>query len=138
MSIFEDITLGWDDKKYVIPSDRVMGAIARVEEHVTMRELAEYASSPSGSRFARVSMAYASLLRYAGAQVTDEEVYKKLTKVFTGDDKKDNSAPVIYAAVFGLLSLMLPPDSMRDLGDSAGKGEAPTASGSSQKRTKRR
>lgn len=135
MSIFEDIKLTWDGKEYVIPSDRVMGAIARIEDVVTLGELQRY-SEKQTAPLAKVAMAYGAVLRYAGANVTDDKVYAGL---FGGDGQNQHES--IVTSIYILLAMMVPPAAMRkDPSDKDNpQGNAPTTvARSSKKRSKRR
>ena len=96
MSIFQDVRLSWKGTDYTITSDRVMGAIAVIEDHVTIDKV--LGGSPS---FSKMSSAYAALLCYAGARVQGDEVYES----FFTDGAADSAAAVITA----LQVLMIPP-----------------------------
>lgn len=39
MAIFQDVTIGWKDEQFTIPGNKVLGAIAIVEEHITFTEM---------------------------------------------------------------------------------------------------
>lgn len=107
MSIFQPVTLKWDDKEYVVPANQVMGLIAQIEDVITLAEL----MNKKGAPLARVSMGYGAALRYAGAKVKDEDVYKGMFS--------ENASATIQAAVAGLLSMMIPPQELME--DSAPK-----------------
>jgi hypothetical protein len=77
MSAFNDIELVWQGQTYVIPARASLEAIARIEEVITMDELA-HCVVRSAKPMLRVSRAFASVLRFAGANVSDEEVYADL------------------------------------------------------------
>lgn len=96
MSIFQDVRLSWKGTDYTIKSDRVMGAIAVIEDHVTIDKV--LGGRPA---FAEMSGAYAALLCYAGAKVKGEEVYES----FFSDGAAESAAAVITA----LQVLMIPP-----------------------------
>ncbi len=74
MSGFDDVRLEWSGKEYIIRKDRVLGAIARIEDVVTMAELQRFWDRGTAP-MAKIAMAYGAVLRYAGAKVTDDEVY---------------------------------------------------------------
>lgn len=100
---FDDVIIAWKGVSYTIESNRMMGAIRRIEEHVTLAELSEFASTPATTKFGKLSSAFASLLRYAGAQdLTDDDVYAGM---WSGDSLQNELFPALEA----LLSLMLPP-----------------------------
>lgn len=133
--IFEDITLAWEGEEYTIPSDRVLGAIARIEEHVTLTELHKDALARGTVRMSRLSMAYASVLRYAGAKVKDEDVYAAM--FMDGGDANQRA----MEAMHGLMAMMIPPsvlDESNKGGSQASPGKTKGASSSSRKATKSR
>jgi len=106
MGVFDDIRLNWQGTDYVIPANKVMGAIARIEDIITLTEIYE-ASQRRSVKFSRVASAYASVLRYAGAKVTDEEVYLGM---FDGQ----SAITAVQEALTGLLSMMIPPAAKTD------------------------
>lgn len=129
MNAFEDVTLEWKGLKLTIPSNRVMGAICRIEDHVTMTELRDHTLRGS-LPMAKIASAYASILRYAGAtQVQDEDVYQAMFG--------KNAEAIALDAVTNLLSLMVPRDGDVKLDKSEGNVPA-AARNSSGKRTKQR
>jgi len=121
MQTFEDVKLSWHGTGYTIPANRVMGAIARIEAQVTLSELIEM-SQKGRIRFSSIAAAYASVLRYAGADLTDEACYIGLFK--------ENSAAVANAALAGLLQMLLPPETFAGKDAPQGNVEAPAASSS--------
>lgn len=125
MGVFQDIKLEWNGEAFTVPSNRVMGAIAIIEEHVTLKEL--YESVGRGTaKLSKLASAYGGVLRYAGAKVQDEDVYAGMF------DSK--AAENVSAAVAGLLSMMIPPNVEKNP-----KGKLQPAEGlSSPQRSKRR
>jgi len=75
VSVFEDIELEWDGEQYVIPASRVMRLVQTIEDIVTISELQECIQRMKAGK---VSAAYGAMLRFAGAKVTDEEVYSRI------------------------------------------------------------
>lgn len=116
MQIFDDITFGWDGREYKIPSNRVLGAIARIEEIMTFQELVIYQARGT-LPLVKLSQAYGSALRYAGAIVTDEQVYYGM---FSGSDDKNSR---MVTALTTLLMMMVPKDMKQVGGGSATKGK---------------
>lgn len=99
---FENISLTWDGAKVTIPGNRVLGAITRVEEVITLQELTQYANKavvPMG----RIATAYGAVLRYAGVEVDDDDVY-------VGLFKGQADTAVVLTAVNMLLLMMVPPE----------------------------
>jgi len=101
MGTFDDIRLTWHGIDHVIPANKVMGAIARIEDIITLTEIYE-ASQKRSVKFSRVASAYGAVLRYAGAKVTDEEVYLGM---FEGQ----SAITAVQEALTGLMSMMIPP-----------------------------
>jgi hypothetical protein len=137
MSSFEDIRLGWDGKSYLIPARKVLGAVARVEEVVTLQELLQYAqrgTAPMG----RIAKAFGLVLRYAGADVEDEAVY--LGMFGDGAAAADGGVQQqVLTAVTLLMQMMIPPEVRRkvEAGENV-KTEAPVlAKGEEPKRGNR-
>lgn len=97
---FDDIHLGWQGKTLTIPAHRVMGAIKRIEDHVTLAEL--QADAGRGTlRLGKLAAAYADVLRYAGAAgVTEEDVYAGMF----GVEAQKN----VVGAIASLLGMMIP------------------------------
>lgn len=126
MGIFDDVKIGWKDKDYVIPAKQVLGAIARIEECITLPELAAFAKRGTAP-LVRLSQAYGSVLRYAGADVSDEEVYEG---IFASGDQQT----AIVLSVQHLIEMMVPP-SERLKAAAPGKSRKAAAS-SSRKRTR--
>lgn len=111
-SVFEPVKLGWQGKVYLLPANRVLGAVARIEEVITLAELAKHASG-GNAPLARIARAYGSVLRYVGADVEDDDVYAGM---FGGAEARE----LVSAAVQGLLSMMISPEIRRRL--EAGEG----------------
>ena len=95
MSLFEPVTLTWKGEDFNVEPEKVMKLIAVIEEHISFYKLTN-GEPPATS----IAFAYGAALRYAGAKVTDEEVYVSL---FGGE-----GAGVSYA-VSSLMMMMVPP-----------------------------
>lgn len=115
MGIFEDVTLTWKGQDHTIEASRVMGAIAKVEEIITLRELFDYYQK-SDAPMVKLSMAFASVLRYAGAKVKDEEVYAAM---FNHEDQNS-----VTNSISTLLAMMVPPSAIA--GNKGNDQAAPT------------
>jgi hypothetical protein len=98
--IFKAVEFDWHDKTFTVPADHVLGAIAIVEEHFTFQDLANAMETKKLS-LTRLARCYGDVLRYAGATVTDDEVYAGM---FVGD-----MALKIRQATDMLLAMMIPP-----------------------------
>ena len=104
MGVFEDITLGWNGKTYIIPSDRVMGAVNRIEEHVPLKELHDQMADRGTVKLGKLAAAYSSVLQYAGAKVSVDEVYGGLFG--------EGATEAVMGAVEGLMSMLIPPTAL--------------------------
>lgn len=101
MGIFEPVTLTWQGDEYTVPSDRVLGLIASVEDHITLADLGR----ETAPKLAQLSYAYAAALRYAGARVTADEVYAACFR---------NASSTIQLLITSLLMLMIPPAELQE------------------------
>lgn len=97
MSIFQDVTLSFANKEYKIEANSIMRCLAQIEDVISLAELTNKTHVP----MVKLSMAYGIALRYAGATVSDEDIY---ANVF-----EPGSAHVVQEAVSGLLLMMIPP-----------------------------
>lgn len=98
MSIFQDITLTWNGESKTIPSDRVLGLIAEVEECITIDDLAK-----GKPKLAKIAMAYCAALKYAGFKARTDETYQQMLK---GESQA-------AALVTGLIEIMIPPETIQ-------------------------
>lgn len=133
MPIFEEVRLKWKEREYPIPSGQVLRCIAAVE--ATGLTLGQLITDAGGARvpLATLSQALGAALRFAGAQVTDEEIYDGL---FSDPAGLRVQAMV---AVVTLQALMIPPARMREAQEKVeaeGKAAAGTAAGSSSDPTR--
>lgn len=119
--MFEDIHLEWQGKKYTIPADDVLKCIARVEDVVSVGEVAEMLTS-GRLKFAKIAKAYATFLRYAGARVKDEEVF---VSIFPSMNGGADILAMCLSRLELLMKLMSPPESLLSKLDS-GKDAATT------------
>lgn len=69
------IRLTFKGQEYLIPADRAFRAGAQVEDVVSLAEIASWGARP---RFFKIAEAYGTLLRFAGAEVTDEDVHAEM------------------------------------------------------------
>ena len=145
MGVFTDIELEWGGKVFTIRGQRVMRVISLVEDVITMPELQAY-SAKGTYPLAKLCTAFASVLRFAGACVTDEEVYEV---AFSGEKEQE----AVIMATMDLMKMMLPASARAKMeaavadpdgaeaqameGASLGNSRA-TAQASSKKPTKRR
>lgn len=130
MAIFEEVKLKWRDREYTIPPGQVLRCIAAVE--ATGLVLGQLVVDANSARvpLATLSQALGAALRFAGAQVSDDEIYDSL---FSDPAGLRMQAMI---AVVTLQALMIPPARMREAQQkaeeaNAGKEAAGTAASSS-------
>lgn len=113
MSNFDDVVIEWKGTKYTIKKNRVLGAIARIEDVVTMSELQRFWDRGTAP-MAKIAMAYGTVLRYVGVQVTDDEVYAGM---FSTEEGESTSAEDVVSSVSALIEMMVPPVARKALKD---------------------
>ena len=131
MGVFDDIKLSWKGEEFTIPAKRVMGAIARIEDVITLVELQRFHAS-GAPPLSKLCMAYGAVLRYAGVRVDDDEVYAGLFG-------SAGHQSAIMEALTVILAMMIPPDAMRAVDEAPASGNSRAAAApTSKKRSKRR
>lgn len=101
MSLFQNVQLSFKGSIFLILSTDVMRCLAQIEDVITLQDL----SNPARVPMVKLSMAYGIALRFAGAQVTDEEVYEQVFEA--------GGAQIVSFAIQGLLALMIPPSKLQ-------------------------
>ena len=114
MAVFEDVTLTWKGDEYTVPSNRVMGLIATIEDHISIAQLYRDGGPP----LSKLASAYASALKYAGCRVSNEDVYASCFQ---------DGQRIIPELVAGLLSMMIPPSVLQQPADTNTKKKTPRA-----------
>ena len=131
MAIFADMKLGWNGTDYVIPADRMLGAVAVIEEHMTFHEMFALVRQGKPS-LVTLSRTWGAVLRYAGAKVTDDEVY---VGMFAGPTVSER----VIEAINTLLLIMMPPSAVAAANaERAASGNPQAASKPSKPSTRRR
>jgi len=126
----KDVTFVWKEKEYRVEAREVLPLIAKVEEVLTLAEMYNAAQKET-LPLAKLSMAFGVALRYAGANVKDDEVYSGM---FNPDDKM-----AAFVAMNTLLSIMVPPEHLQEKSDGEPKKKAAASGGgsTSKKHSKR-
>lgn len=138
--MFQSVSLSWNGKDYAIPADRMMGAIASIEVHLTLGELMQQ-SQGGKPKLASLAQAYGALLEYAG--VKKEKRFDTFAdEVYIAMFGNADGAKIVGAATRVLIAIMIPPTGVAEsLGEQTkgnGNREARrAASASLRKRTKR-
>jgi hypothetical protein len=135
MRAFQDYEIGWRGRSYLIPSDRLLPVIAAIEEVITLQDLLVNAFIDRMPA-AKVSLAYAVILRAAGVKGADGKTPINERDVYVGMFDGEGMLEKTALAVQGLIGLMVPPVEMPK--EPAAPGKRLPASRPSRRSTKRR
>lgn len=126
MKGFEDVTIGWRGDTFTVPADRQLMLIAEIEDALTVgsKTAMEVLLSPSGPGHAKLSMAYGAALRFAGADVSNDEIYLSIMNDLANRDV--DAVVKVQSAVMALISIISPPIAfaISEMGDDEKKSEA--------------
>ena len=108
---FEPVTLTWQEQSWTVPANKQMGLIARIEDALS-GDSGEQAVTilwrKEGPPHSRMAAAFGAALRYAGASVTDEEIYLSIHRdIATGSATQ--TAAKVNMMILALLSIISPP-----------------------------
>ena len=107
MKGFDDIVLEWDGQEYRVPANRQMELILRVEAGLTKGDPGQQAYSvltrENGPPIARMAAAYGDALRYAGAPVSDMDVFNK---IMAGIRVGDGSVSAIILTCLNIMGVI--------------------------------
>lgn len=111
MKGFEPVTLTWGGASYTVPADKQLMLIAKIED-----ALESEGSDPAiwilfrkgGVRLTKLAAALGAALRYAGADVSDGEIYLELAEDAANFSKSDATmrGKILVAS---LLAIIAPP-----------------------------
>lgn len=110
MKGFEPVTLSWQGDDFTVPAENQLMLIAMIEDALvgnSGEQAITMLARPNGPSYARLAAAYGAALRYAGAEVRDEEIYLSIMEDFAAH--KSDAATKVRAAVMGLLAIIAPP-----------------------------
>lgn len=114
MTGFHDLKLSWGDEEFTVPADRQMGLVMNIEDALTKgtnQQAITLLMSEGGPSYARLSAAFAAALRYAGADVSDDDVYLSIVNDLA--ENKGAALIKVQGAVLALLSIIAPPISAK-------------------------
>lgn len=126
MQGFSEVKISWKGAVYSVPSDRQLMLVAEVEDALrgnSPKSAVQVLMQKGGPGTARLSMAYGAALRFAGAAVTDDEVYLSIQ-----DDlakQKADGLIIMQKAIIALIAIVSPPIGAAMAGDS-GESEKKT------------
>jgi hypothetical protein len=107
MAIFNDVEFAWKGHLYTLPSNKVMRAIAEVENIIALNELQDLLGR-GAVPLAKLACAYATVLRMIGVKVEDEEVYSGMFDAATQE--------TVTASITTLMLMMIPKSALAKLG----------------------
>lgn len=110
MEGFDPVTLIWKGEEFTVEPDRVMGLILIVEDALTAgtgEQALSVLTRNTGPQKGRLCKTYTAALRYAGAKVTEAEVYKSLIAGLANNDKK--LLDQMQSATIALFAILAPP-----------------------------
>ena len=94
-AVFRDVTLGWGGEDYSVTP--TMALLNKIEQDISLSELA-YRMSVGKVPMSQLAVVIGVMLRSAGANASDEEVYQEL---MTGDTEAvQGMAAAVMEAVF--------------------------------------
>ncbi|MEM9523644.1 MAG: hypothetical protein AAF982_06575, partial [Pseudomonadota bacterium] len=126
MKGFEPVTLTWRGASFTVKAEDQLRLIAEIEDALSDSKGTPAVLSlmrPGGPGYARLSAAYGAALRYAGADVTDQDIYLSINEELSEGDP--TAAIRMQNAIIGLLAIVSPPAyrrlMMEDAEDTMGK-----------------
>lgn len=110
MKGFEPVTLSWKGQEYTVAAEAQMMLIAEIEEALSGNSGVQAISvlmRREGPPYSRLAAAFGAALRYAGAPVSDQEIY---LSIMDGLGQADGDIAIaIQNAILSLLSIIAPP-----------------------------
>jgi len=94
----KQINIEWQGEKFTIGEHEAFELGERLEDIVTLAELASMAERP---KFRKLARCYAEMLNFAGARVTAEKVHSQMMSEIKGLD--ENKKTLIVAEAIGTL-----------------------------------
>lgn len=110
MKGFEPVALTWNGARYTVPASDQLRLIAEIEDALSDKD-----GTPAvlvlmrrhGPSHAKLAEAYGAALRYAGADVTNDEIYLSIVSALADADSR--LSVYVQNAVLGLLAIVAPP-----------------------------
>ena len=107
---FDDVTLGWKGDEFIVPANKMLMLVCKIEDALagdSGEQALTVLMRRQGPPQARLAQAYGAALRYAGAHVTDDEVYLSLQSELSTGSAEGIAA--IQGAVINLIAIVSPP-----------------------------
>ena len=110
MQGFDDVVLGWKGDEFTVPANKMLMLVCKIEDALagdTGEQALTVLMRRQGPPHARLAMAYGAALRYAGADVSDTDIYLSLQSDLSKGDAEGVAA--MQSAVINLISIVSPP-----------------------------
>lgn len=108
----KQINIEWQGEKFTIGEHEAFELGERLEDIVTLAELASMAEKP---KFRKLARCYAEMLNFAGARVTAEKVYSQMMGEIKNLNKEKKTL-IVAEAIGTLIEILM---------DGAPEGEEP-------------
>jgi len=124
---FGPVKLSWAGATYEVPADRQLLLVAEIEDALRGGggpSAVQLLMQPGGPGTARLALAYSAALKFAGADVSGDEIY---LSIMQGLADQDHGALVqVQNAILMLLAIVAPPITQALLGEVEGPAEKKT------------
>lgn len=120
MKGFSPVHLSWKGEKFTVPADRQLQLILEIEDALagaSGQQAIAVLMQRGGPSYARLSQAYGAALRYAGADVSDDEIYLSIMSDMA--EGKADAAAKTQTAILALLAIIAPPVALQLTGGDA-------------------
>ncbi len=97
------IEIEWNGEEYIISENEAFELGERLEDIVTISELAQMAEKP---KFRKLSRCYSEMLNFAGAHTTPQKVHKVMMNEIKGMDE-DQKNMVATQAIMTLIEILM-------------------------------
>ena len=107
---FDDVTLGWKGEEYTVPANQMLMLVCKIEDALagdTGEQALTVLMRRQGPPHARLAQAYGAALRFAGAKVSDDDVYLSMQSELSQGSAEGVAS--IQAAVINLIAIISPP-----------------------------
>lgn len=120
-----DIVLNFRGKSYTIRENSTFEVAEEIEDIVTLGEITTWGRNP---KFTKISRCFGTMLRFAGCDVTDQDVYKdmmaSITKLSAKGDEEQARGLMAAQAVSALMAVLMGEAPEGDGEDAPGKANA--------------
>lgn len=110
----KQIEIEWQGESFSISENQAFELGERIEEIVTLSELAQMADRP---KFRKLARCYAEMLNFAGARVTPQQVHSKMMEELKGAGTTQKK--IVVAEAIGVLIEILMDGAPQEDGDSS-------------------